>query len=92
MNAIAGLVLICILGLVGCKKHPGNFTIHDNVTVATEERFIQGLPIGAYDVRDIGNGWHTFECEINGKTKMFMFARYRTAHGYAVGTITEVSK
>lgn len=34
------------------------------------------LPDGAKNMKDRGNGWMTFEFDMDGETKTFLFARY----------------
>jgi len=37
---------------------------------------VTGLPSGAYNLNSVGNGWYTFELEINGRYRKFLYHRY----------------
>ena len=47
------------------------------------------LPTNAKNIKDIGNGWLTFQCEVEGRNRKFLFARYYV-NGWKTGTITEL--
>lgn len=48
------------------------------------------LPDGATNVKKIGGGWVTFDVELEGKKRTFLFTRYATHNGSTVGAITEL--
>jgi hypothetical protein len=52
---------------------------------------VERLPNGSKKVMDLGNDWYTFEAEINGKTRMFLYHSYHHGSDSSMDAITELS-
>lgn len=50
------------------------------------------LPNGVSNVQSLGNGWLTFDLEVGGRKRTFLYARFKSASNYAVPVCTELSK
>jgi hypothetical protein len=79
-------IFIMALLLPGCTQPKKDHIppINDNGGAAPQ------LPKNATNIKDMGNGWLTFQCEIEGRKRTFLFARY-VVHGGPIGAITELS-
>lgn len=65
-------IAVALLLLFGCCNFVLNFTQRIGYTI----RAPLALPPGAYDIREIGEGWHTFRLNIGGKDRLFLRRLY----------------
>jgi len=81
MKFLMPLVIALSLCLVGCRKPPEEFKFD-----------VQSfhLPANASNVKSLGNYWYSFELEINGKRRQFLYRAYRMDTNCATETITEL--
>jgi hypothetical protein len=92
------IALFACVALVGCGKKPeGDVNwLHSKVAISESidpprHTMEPQLPSRAFDIKDVGNGWVTFQLHVEGKgICTFLFTRYRTSYGYGVGVITQV--
>jgi len=85
------LIVLCLF-ICGCRKQ--NNKAVEAVSVrpvfASQEDFLSQFPTDSKNIKDIGNGWFTFDCVVSGKNRTFLLGRYRTYGSYISGTITEL--
>jgi hypothetical protein len=66
-------VLLGLLLFAGCNQE----VTHVETAVERENRLIQfgvnNLPNESKKVMDLGNGWYTFDLEIDGKNRRFLY-------------------
>jgi hypothetical protein len=52
---------------------------------------VEKLPNGSKKVLDLGNDWYTFELEIDGKNRKFLYHSYHHGSDSSMDAITELS-
>lgn len=107
MRKLMLIGVLCLIAIcpVGCcsKKAPVTTAIQTGhkapetadpkgIYIADNHDKTVTLPTGATNITHIGGGWLTFELEMKGRKRTFMYARSRTSHGNLVSTITEISE
>lgn len=94
------LVSLLAVGCDGGQRHrvTSPARTHDNPNAKPEEVYIEEylnrdavLPTGATKIRPLGNGWMTFELQVEGKTRKFMYGRFKS-HQDAVPAIVELQQ
>jgi hypothetical protein len=83
--AITIIAVSVIAGCSGCSDDKAKPIPPINESTNSEPR----LPTNATNIKDVGNGWLTFQCEIAGRKRTFLFARY-VVHYDPTGVITEL--
>jgi hypothetical protein len=96
--AVLGLAYLVVPGCTRTNEISGKNVSKAVGTNDPVDRFISEdlsykavLPKDAKNIQDIGNGWLTFDLEVAGKKRTFMYARSRTYGSYAVPVCTELS-
>jgi hypothetical protein len=82
---LENLVKICAVLLLGVLCASGCETKNPAASLSN-------LPEDAKDVKEVGNGWVTFSCDIEGRKRKFMLHLYNTYGRNTVGTITELKE
>lgn len=75
--------------LVGCGGPPPKSTEQkqaDHLKAASEDH----VPPGAKKVVSLGRDWYTFELEVGGKTRKFLYRVHNPHYNFATETITEL--
>lgn len=96
------LVVLALL-VAGCGEAPKPKPVEEQVAETAVERenrlikyAIEVLPNNAKAVTDLGNGWMTFDLEMDGKSRRFLYRKrwYKTKSDYKVASecITELSE
>ncbi len=87
----------------GCSHGDGSNEVwvdkKPNANVAPERLYINefrgknaALPAGAKNVTHVGNGWVTFDLDVKGRVRTFLYARTLASGQYPVPAITELSE
>ena len=87
--ALLGAVLL----FAGCGPPPPPKT-PAQIELELQQFGSEKLPVNAKKVMDLGNGWKTFELEIDGKNRKFIYRQSKFSGGhraYSSEAITEIS-
>lgn len=97
MKKISILFAFCLIGCVRTNEARVDKTLP--ASVPPERAYISEycdkdacLPKGAKNIVDRGHGWMTFDLEINGRKRQFLYARTIASSGNPVPAITELSE
>ncbi len=93
MKYAALLVCLSVISLAGCGKPPPPETSEQKET-RLQEFGTENFPENAKKVMDLSNGWYSFELEIDGVTRKFLFHRAGDYSGdgrWSQESITEMS-
>lgn len=78
------ILIISLLLVCGCSES------------VIQSKDIKFMPTGAKNVNDLGNGWSTFELEMDGATRKFLFHREilnpYSSNPVGLETLTELSQ
>ena len=93
MKYVSLLACVALFLLNGCGPPPPPET-PEQKEVRLQEFGVENLPTDAKKVVDLGNGWKTFELEIDGVKRKFLYRRASRNFGesrWAAESITEMS-
>jgi hypothetical protein len=81
---------ILVLGLAGCEGQVVKESSSE-AEIRLQKFAVDNFPKNVKNVQEYGNGWYTFEMEIEGKNRKMLFHGYRLGYDGQRESLTELA-